>query len=136
MIFKVCLAPFLVLLFLLPTSEILAQAAIPEITPEMAAQYIGKTVSITGEVMEQKKSSYGNLFLNFGGSYPNQVFSACALSKVFTNGIPPCEGALVRVSGTVKIYMQKPSIVLQSPTHLQVIRPADSPQQNRSAHVR
>ena len=95
-----CTAALLGIFFI---SLVAAQQAVPEITPEAAPQFIGKTVSVIGKVTEQKKSSNGNTFLNFCGTYPNQAFSACALASVFENGVPLCEGAVVRVLGKIKI---------------------------------
>ena len=115
----------LLFLNILPVAAIFAQPAIPEIPPEIAVQYVGKTVSVKGVVVEQNRSIYGNTFFNFGGPYPNQVFSACALRRVFTNGVPQCKGATVRIIGKVKLYMEKPSIVIQDPVYLKIIKPAE-----------
>ena len=44
-----------------------------------AAKHVGETATITGTVDGVHQSGKGNIFLNMGGKYPNQAFTALSL---------------------------------------------------------
>jgi hypothetical protein len=48
----------------------------PTYPPEEAAKHVGETATITGRVDGFHQSGKGNIFLNMGGKYPNQAFTA------------------------------------------------------------
>jgi hypothetical protein len=66
------------------------------------------------------QSSKGNIFLNMGGKYPNQAFTAFIPSDSaarFTNA-QQYDGKTVSVSGTIELYKGKPEIKVNSPSQI------------------
>jgi len=107
--------------------EVVAPMVVP---PEEAAGQVGKTVTVKGKVDGQKSSKSGNTYLNFGGKFPNHVFSCLLRAKNFTDPIPTFEGKVVEVTGMVTLYEGKPQIELTSLSAIRVIEevaPADVP---------
>ena len=97
---------------------------------EEASGQVGKTVTVKGKVDGQKSSKAGNTYLNFGGKFPNHVFSCLLRAKNFTDPIPMFEGKVVEVTGIVTLYEGKPQIELTSLSAIRVIEevvPADAP---------
>ena len=107
--------------------EVVAPVVVP---PEEAAGQVGKTVTVKGKVDGQKSSKVGNTYLNFGGKFPNHVFSCLLRAKNFTNPIPEYAGKVVEVTGKVTLYEDKPQIELTSLSEIQVVEevvPAEAP---------
>jgi len=107
--------------------ELVAPVVVP---PEETAGQVGKTVTVKGKVDGQKSSKAGNTYLNFGGKFPNHVFSCLLRAKNFTDPIPMFEGKVVEVTGMVTLYEGKPQIELTSLSAIRVIEevvPADAP---------
>ena len=107
--------------------EVVAPVIVP---PEEAAGQVGKNVTVKGKVDGQKSSKAGNTYLNFGGKFPNHVFSCLLRAKNFTDPIPMFEGKVVEVTGMVTLYEGKPQIELTSLSAIRVIEevvPADAP---------
>src|SRR5262245_34560404 len=81
-------------------------------TPQEAAKHVGETATVTGQVDGLHQSGKGNIFLNMGGKYPNQAFTAfipSASAGQFTNP-QQYEGRTVSVSGKIELYKGKPEI--------------------------
>ena len=100
------------------------------VSPEEASGQVGKTVTVKGKVDGQKSSKAGNTYLNFGGKFPNHVFSCLLRAKNFIDPIPAFEGKVVEVTGTVAMYEGKPQIELTSLSAIRVIEevvPVDAP---------
>jgi hypothetical protein len=100
------------------------------VSPEEAPGQVGKTVTVKGKVDGQKSSKAGNTYLNFGGKFPNHVFSCLLRAKNFTDPIPMFEGKVVEVTGMVTLYEGKPQIELTSLSAIRVIEevvPAGAP---------
>jgi len=100
------------------------------VSPEEASGQVGKTVTVKGKVDGQKSSKAGNTYLNFGGKFPNHVFSCLLRAKNFTDPIPVYEGKIIEVTGTVSLYEGKPQIELTSLSAIRVIEevvPAEAP---------
>jgi len=100
------------------------------VPPEEAAGQVGKTVTVKGKVDGQKSSKSGNTYLNFGGKFPNHVFSCLLRAKNFTDPIPTYEGKVIEVTGLVTLYEGKPQIELTSLSVIRVIEevpPAEAP---------
>jgi hypothetical protein len=90
-----------------------AIAGHPIITPEQAAEKIGKRASVQG-VVTQVYVDESATFVNMGGIYPNQTFTAVTLPR---SGIDPSEleklnGKTIIVSGIVREHKGKPQIVV------------------------
>ena len=71
-------------LFLLATTY--CQAA--PIIPEEAKNYVGEDVHVRSETKQVSFSKKGHAFLNFGGRYPNQVFTGFIQARRM---LPPWE---------------------------------------------
>ena len=98
-----------------------AKEEIPVLTPEEAAQHDGKMVTVKGKVEGQKTTAAGVTYLNFGGRYPNHVFSCRAFTDKFPDGVPACEGKVVEVTGKIKMHEGKPSMDLKGPDKIKVL---------------
>src|SRR5437667_10836005 len=89
-------------------------------TPVEAAKHVGETTTVTGTVDGVHQSGKGNIFLNMGGTYPNQAFTAFIPSGSagqFTNA-QQYDGKTVSVSGKIQLYKGKPEIIVNSPSQI------------------
>ena len=87
-----------------------------------AAKHVGETATITGRVDGVQHWGKGNIFLNMGGKYPNQAFTAfipSASAAQFSNP-QQYEGRTVAVSGKITLYKGKPEIIVNSPSQINV----------------
>ncbi len=84
------------------------------ITPQEAAAHAGETVTVEGEVSGVGMSKKGAIFINFGGKYPNQTFTAYVPSSagLDPNDLKGLSGKKVRVTGKIGSYKGKPQIVV------------------------
>ena len=89
-------------------------------TAAEAAKHVGETATVTDKVDGVHQSGKGNVFLNLGGKYPNQAFTAwipSASAAQFPNP-QQYEGRTVSVSGKITLYHGKPEIVVNSPSQI------------------
>ena len=103
----------LVLFAVAITVSAIAQTT-PVYTPGEAAKHVGEIATITDRVDGVHQSSKGNIFLNMGGKYPNQTFTAwipSASAGQFSNP-QQYEGKTVAVSGKITLYRGKPEIIV------------------------
>jgi DNA/RNA endonuclease YhcR with UshA esterase domain len=101
-------------------ASIIAQGS--DYTPVEAAKHVGETATITGTVDGVHQSGKGNIFLNMGGKYPNQAFTAfipSSSSAQFSNP-QQYESRTVSVSGKISLYKGKPEIIVNSPSQIAV----------------
>src|SRR5260370_35351299 len=106
------------LLAFICSSSIIAQTS--TYTPGEAAKHVGETAKITGTVDGVHQSGKSNIFLNMGGKYPNQAFTAfipSASAAQFPNP-QQYEGRTVAVSGKIALYKGKPEIIVNSPSQI------------------
>ena len=91
----------------------IAQAP-PNYTATEAARHVGETATVTDRVDGVHQSGKGNIFLNMGGKYPNQAFTAFipAKSAGQFSDYQKYDGQTVAVSGKITIYRGKPEIVV------------------------
>ena len=78
-----------------------------------AAQHVGQTVSVEGTITKVFKSKNGNIFLNFGGDYPDVTFVVWIpedAPEAADPSLASLEGKKVKISGTVQLYRGKPEI--------------------------
>ena len=83
-------------------------------TAAEAAKHVGETATVTDRVDGVHQSGKGNIFLNMGGKYPNQAFTAwipSASAAQFSNP-QQYEGKTVAVSGKITLYHGKPEIIV------------------------
>lgn len=117
---KNILSPVLAFCFVLTHVYGEEVAVLPVVTPQEAAAQEGKQVKVKGVVDGQKTSAKGITYLNFGGRFPNHVFSCVLRSKDFPEGVPSYEGKEVEVTGLIKMYEGKPSMDIKSMDQIHV----------------
>jgi len=115
---------FLLAVFMQPVSAEESQETVPVVTPEEAAQHEGAMVTVKGVVSGQRTAASGVTYLNFGGKYPNQIFSCRAFADKFPEGVPACEGKTIEVTGKIKMHEGKPSMDLKGPDKIRVVEDA------------
>ena len=89
-------------------------------TPEEAAKHVGETATMTDKVDGFHQSGKGNIFLNMGGKYPNQAFTAFIPSgsaAQFPNA-QQYDGKTLAVTGKIQLYKGKPEIIVNSPSQI------------------
>ena len=89
-------------------------------TAAEAAKHVGETATVKDKVDGFHQSGKGNMFLNMGGKYPNQAFTAFIPSgsaAQFSN-LQQYEGRVVSVSGKIDLYKGKPEIIVHSPSQI------------------
>jgi DNA/RNA endonuclease YhcR with UshA esterase domain len=109
---------FLALFVVICTASAIAQTA--NYTAVEAAKHVGETATITDKVDGVHQSGKGNIFLNMGGKYPNQAFTAFIPSSSAAQLSNPqqYEGRTVAVSGKIALYKGKPEIIVNSPSQI------------------
>jgi TonB family protein len=109
---------------LLPAAfSLYAVAAVRTITPAEAAQHVGQEVVVQGTVSQIATTVNLTTHINFGGLYPNHVFTATifkAKQSLFTGVRRRFDGKVARVQGTVRLYRGKPEIVINEPGQLRL----------------
>ena len=84
--------------------------------PEEAAKHIGEVATVEGKVFSVFISKNSNAFLNMGGDYPNQAFTAFMPIKSadieLISNAKQYEGKNVAVTGKIQLYKGKPEIVV------------------------
>ena len=116
------------MLVLLPTVlSLFAVAAPPTITPAEAAKHVGEEVVVQGTIDQIATTVNLTTHINFGGRYPNHVFTATILKAkqgLFTR-VKTLEGTVAQVQGVVKLYRGKPEIMLNEPSQLRAAAAAE-----------
>jgi hypothetical protein len=106
--------------------SVLALAAPAEkprvITPDEAAKHVGEVVVVQGTISQLAVTVNLTTHINFGGQYPNHVFTATIFKAKQTlfPGIRDLDGKLVQVEGLVHLYRGKPEIVLEEPKQIRL----------------
>jgi DNA/RNA endonuclease YhcR with UshA esterase domain len=96
----------------------------PTIRPEEAEDYVDTKVTVCGEIKGTFTSNKGNIFLNFGAEYPNQIFSVVIYSRdaaTFDNNPATLYyGKIICATGVVKNYRGKPEIEVSDKNQIQI----------------
>jgi hypothetical protein len=98
-----------------PQAPVVAQGPQPlVITPAEAATHIGEVVVVHGKISQIVLSVNLTTHINFGGLYPNHLFTATILKarQTLFADVRDYEGKDVEVQGLVHLYKGKPEIVL------------------------
>lgn len=85
------------------------------ITPEEASSHVGQIVTVRGEATDVHAAhSAGVTFIDMGGSYPNNAFTAVIFSDDAAGfpDVASLAGRTVEITGRVRLYRGKPEIVL------------------------
>jgi hypothetical protein len=116
------------LLFLAASLAITLPEFAADISPNLAANHIGQTVTVCGVVSQVFVTKQNNVFLNFGGVYPHHLFSAVVGKRrspqMLADGaqwLKDLEGKDVAVTGEIQIYAGKPEIVIRSRENLRIL---------------
>lgn len=113
---------------LLPAAlSVFAVSAVPSITPAEAASHVGREVIVEGTVSQIVTTVNLTTHVNFGGLYPNHVFTATifkARQGLFAGVRERFEGQRAQVQGTVRLYRGKPEIVIDQPSQLRLVEAA------------
>lgn len=99
-----------------------------KITPAEAKNYIGKKETITGKIDQIHLTNTGTYFLNMGGKYPDNPFTAIIFksdTSKFGN-VQSYEGKEVEVSGMVKEYNDETEIILESKEQIKLVKESDT----------
>ncbi len=99
------------------------------INPKDAVRYDGKVVTVCGVVSSARylaestgrANSHNPTFLNFGGKFPNHDFTAVIFEdnrEKFGEPEKSCLNKNVCVTGKIRIFQEKPEIVLTEPGQL------------------
>jgi hypothetical protein len=114
---------FVFALILFVTSSAPAQTgASSTYTATEAARHVGENATVSDRVDGVHQSGKGNIFLNMGGKYPNQAFTAYipAGSAGQFSDYRKYDGQTVTVSGKITLYHGKPEIIVSSPSQIVV----------------
>ncbi len=110
--------------------SVVAVPVVPSITPAEAASHVGREVIVEGTVSQIVTTVNLTTHINFGGRYPNHVFTATIFKPrqgLFTGVRERFEGKLCRVEGTVRLYRGKPEIVIEQPSQLRLVEAVAPP---------
>jgi DNA/RNA endonuclease YhcR with UshA esterase domain len=102
--------------FAIITAPAFAQA----IQPADAKTHVGQTVTVEGMVDNVHTTAAGNTYIDMGGRYPNNTFAAVIFTQdasKFTN-VTALKGKTVDITGSVKLYKDKPEIILKNADQL------------------
>jgi hypothetical protein len=110
----------LLLPFLLAT---VAYCGAAPILPEEAKNHVGENASVRGLVEQVSVSKKGHAFLNFGGHYPNQIFTGFvpAQNVAGVGGeefLRSLADNPVTITGKIELYKGRPEIVISSPAQI------------------
>ena len=101
-----------------------ALAALPAraqtIGPAEVAAHAGETVTVRAAVSEVHTGHGGTIFINMGGGYPDNAFTAVIFASdlaKFPNA-RALQGKTVGISGPVQLYQGKPEIILKTADQL------------------
>jgi len=91
--------------------------------PEEAKSHIGENASVRVLVEQASVSKKGHAFLNFGGHYPNQIFTGFVPAQNVTAAggeefLRSLADHVITISGKVELYKGKPEIVISSPAQI------------------
>jgi hypothetical protein len=99
-----------------PTVDSLKEtnAAPVMISAQEAKNHVGETAVVTGNVVGIHVTQKGDVFLNIGGAFPNQPFTAvCFQGAIPSDDLKKFVGKTVKVKGKIKDYNGQIEIVLE-----------------------
>ena len=102
---------------------LITQALAETIMPSDAPSHIGEHVTVEGIVMEVHHAASGRAtFLNMGGRYPNNVFTAVIFvdDALKFPGIDLLQGKTVDITGTITPYKKRPEIILNDAEQIKI----------------
>jgi DNA/RNA endonuclease YhcR with UshA esterase domain len=93
-----------------------AQNPTSTIAPADAKAHVGQAVTVEGAVSGVHISESGATFIDVGGNYPDNAFTAVifAADRAEFPGVSGLEGKVVDINGAVQLYRGRPEIILKS----------------------
>ena len=93
------------------------------ILPEEAKSHVGENVSVRGMVEQVSVSKKGHAFLNFGGRYPNHIFTGFVPAEHVSDVggeefLHSLADNPVTITGKIELYKGQPEIVISSPSQI------------------
>jgi hypothetical protein len=90
------------------------------VAPGQAAQHVGEQSAVSGVVRQVSISRKGTIFINFGGTFPNEVFYAVIFrDDAWQFGdVQELEGRSVTIQGVISMYRGKPQIIVTRPSQI------------------
>lgn len=97
-------------------------ASAETIQPADAKKHIGQTLTVEGTVSNVHTTSSGMTFIDMGGRYPDNVFTAVIFSDDSDKfpDVDSLDGKTVDITGRVRLYKEKPEIILNSADQIKV----------------
>ncbi len=94
-----------------------------QVSPKFAKDYIGKLATVCGRVSGTHVTKSGKILINFGGEYPNELFTAVIMeddTAKFTDYNPAKfpDNKKICVRGRIIEYKGKPEIIIKSPSQV------------------
>jgi nuclease S1 len=91
------------------------------ITPTAASAYVGQRVTVRGVVSDVHTTRSGTTFIDMGGRYPDNTFTAVIFAEDAArfSGTAELGGRTLEITGAVRLYRGKPEIILRSPEQLE-----------------
>ena len=91
----------------------------------LAGKYLGRELIVEGKVVDTHRDLKSNtVFLNFEKAYPNQCFTGVIFSSDLYKFVQNPENyylnKTVRIMGEVKEYQDRPEIILETPSQVEV----------------
>jgi DNA/RNA endonuclease YhcR with UshA esterase domain len=83
-----------------------------------AKAHVGQTLTVEGVVSEVHTAASGRAtFIDFGGRYPNNTFTAVIFSRDVTkfSNVDALNGKTVDITGPVRVHNGRPEIILNDP---------------------
>jgi DNA/RNA endonuclease YhcR with UshA esterase domain len=91
-----------------------ASARAQTVQPADAKTHVGQTITVEGAVANVHTVASGVTFIDMGGHYPDNVFTAVILPGDAGNfpNVSTLIGKTVAITGAVRLYQGKPEILL------------------------
>jgi len=107
-------------LFVVSVAALAIAHVMPVYTATVAAKHVGETATVTDKVDGVHQSGKGNIFLNMGGKYPNEAFTAFIPSSSAAPFSNPqqYEGRVVAVCGKTPLNKGEQEIVVTLPSQI------------------
>jgi len=97
-----------------------AQPSVQTLQPAEAQAHAGQTVTVEGAVSNVHKIPNGITFIDMGGKFPDNTFTAVILAADAAKfpDVDSLNGKTVDVTGQVRLYKGKPEILLKDPAQI------------------
>lgn len=87
-----------------------------------AENHVGEYATVVGKVYQVYESRKGTIFLDIGGKYPNNPFSAVIFARDTHNfsDVEQYQGKTVEVTGKIRVYQNTPEIILNDQEQIRI----------------